>query len=439
MKERLQKLLAQANVASSRRDGETLIEQGRVRVNGQIATLGTKADPFTDVIEVDNRKLRIEAAEKIYIALNKPKHVLTTTEPHKTDDRRTVYDLVNSSEHLFSIGRLDADSEGLVVLTNDGDLAQKLTHPKYRHSKTYKVEVAGLPGQDVLDKWRNGIVLDEDERTAPCVVILLDGDKKISTLRIIMTEGKKRQIRRVGMKLGHQVKRLLRTHIGMLPLGELRPGEWRELDAHDIKLLSTPSPDLKLSKQPRRTKPADRHPSEARKARENAERGESESRPRRPSAGGARRSTRPQGDDDRPPRRSSLSRFRDEREGDEERPARRYPSRDERGGDDERPVRRSTSTSRPPRTERSGDDRPARPPKPADSSRSTSRDSDDAERPARPRRPSGSSRTSSGERSGGSGGSRPSRGSGKPASGRSSGRPGAPSRPRRSSDKKDRE
>ena len=249
MKERLQKLLAQANVATSRRAAEALIEQRRVRVNGTIARLGDKADPETDVIQVDNAALKFERAKKIYIALNKPKHVLTTTEPHKGDPRQTVYDLVGIKENLFSIGRLDADSEGLMVLTNDGDLAQRLTHPRYRHSKTYKVDVDGLPGMDVLDKWRNGIVLDEDEKTSPCVVELINGDKKLSTLRIIMTEGRKRQIRRVGMKLEHRVRRLVRTHIGLLPIGELRPGEWRELTPKDLDLLRTPAPELRILKR----------------------------------------------------------------------------------------------------------------------------------------------------------------------------------------------
>jgi pseudouridine synthase len=366
VKERLQKLIAQANAASSRRAAEALIEQRRVRVNGEIAKLGDSADPDVDVITVDGARLQFDGAKKIYIALNKPKGVLTTSAPHKGDDRRTVFDLVDIRENLFSIGRLDADSEGLVVLTNDGALTQKLTHPRFRHTKTYKVEVEGLPGMDVLDKWRNGVILDEDERTAPCFVELMDGDKKLSTLRIIMTEGKKRQIRRVGMKLGHRVRRLLRTHIGMLPLGELRPGEWRELSPADVRLLKTPSPDLRrVKRQPSVRKAAAGDP--ARPAR-----------PPRP----ARDADPERGD--RPARRTRLV-------DDDESPRRERPARPARDGDSprgEKPARPG-KPARPARPARDGDsprgEKPARPGKPARPAR-PARDGDSprGEKPARP-------------------------------------------------------
>ena len=253
MKERLQKLMAQANIAS-RRASEDLITRGRVRVNGVVAHLGDQADPDLDVIEVDGTRLNFASRERIFIALNKPKHVLTTDKPHRTDQRQTVMDFIDRKEHLFSIGRLDADSEGLVVMTNDGETAQRLSHPRYRHTKTYRVEVYGLPTAETLDKWRDGIFLEEG-KTAPCFVEIVKGSVKGTTLRIVMTEGKKRQIRRVAAALGHPVHRLVRTHIGMYALGDLEPGETRVLTAKDVMALSTPAPEIKLLRaQPRRSR-----------------------------------------------------------------------------------------------------------------------------------------------------------------------------------------
>jgi pseudouridine synthase len=147
---------------------------------------------------------------------------------------------------------LDAESEGLIVLTNDGDLANRLTHPRYRHTKTYKVTVYGLPPAGVIQQWEEGIDLGEEGMTAPCSVTIVKGDKNLTSLRIIMTEGKKRQIRRVATKLGYPVRHLLRTHIGKLGLGELRPGEWRELNADDLKALQTPEVQLKAAAPSRR-------------------------------------------------------------------------------------------------------------------------------------------------------------------------------------------
>ncbi|MEP7293542.1 MAG: pseudouridine synthase [Chloroflexota bacterium] len=251
MKERLQKLLAQANIAS-RRASEDLITRGRVRVNGALAHVGDKADPAVDVIEVDGTRLNFAQRERLFIALNKPKYVLTTDKPHRHDKRTTVMELIDRDEHLFSIGRLDADSEGLVVMTNDGDTAQRLSHPRYRHSKTYRVEVYGLPTAETLEKWAEGIFLEEG-KAAPCFIEITKGSVKGSTLRIIMTEGKKRQIRRVAAALGHQVERLVRTHIGMFALGDLAPGETHTLNPKEILALGTPAPEIKaLRSQSRR-------------------------------------------------------------------------------------------------------------------------------------------------------------------------------------------
>lgn len=248
--------MAQANIGS-RRACEELIRQGRVRVNGVVIQLGAKADPKTDIIHVDDQRLKFDSASKIYVAVNKPKNVLSTTDPHEGDSRRTVRDLVPIKGHLFSIGRLDADSEGLMILTNDGNLANRLSHPRYQHTKTYKVVVEGLPNQETLDKWREGIFLPEDGKTAPCKVEIVKGGKEETILRVMMTEGKKRQIRRMAAQLGHPVKKLTRTHIGQLGIGELRPGEWRELSSEEVEALSKLPPKQLL--QRRRAAPPTSH------------------------------------------------------------------------------------------------------------------------------------------------------------------------------------
>ncbi len=301
MKERLQKLLAQANIAS-RRTAEEYIEQGRVRVNGVVAKLGDKADPTTDTIELDGDKLKFNQ-RPIYIAVNKPRNILVTHKAHKTDERDTIIDMIGRKERLFPIGRLDADSEGLVVLTNDGELAQKITHPRFRHTKTYIVDVYGIPDEAALEKWRGGLFI-EDERTAPCFVEMTKSGNGIGTLRIIMIEGKKRQIRRVASALGFPVRKLVRTHIGQLELGDLPVGEWRELSDEEIKLLQAPAPQIKqIGARPSRRR-------------------EDEGRPR------WRRSEGASADVDDRPRRSSLSRFRDEADREERRAAPR-PRRDD--------------------------------------------------------------------------------------------------------------
>ncbi len=258
MKERVQKLMAQANLGS-RRGCEDIIRQGRVRVNGAVIHLGDQADPQTDVIEVDGEKLSFPEGHT-YIAYNKPKNIVSSNVRYPGDERRTVREMIPVEGHLFTIGRLDADSEGLIILTNDGDLANRLSHPRYNHTKTYKVVVYGLPSAETIQKWQEGVYLQDEEdekpqKTAPCYVKITDGGKE-TTLRIVMTEGKKRQIRRVASMLGHPVKSLMRTQIGKLSLGTLRPGEWRELSAADIKALKTPAAEMRSKKEVTRTRKA---------------------------------------------------------------------------------------------------------------------------------------------------------------------------------------
>jgi 23S rRNA pseudouridine2605 synthase len=232
MEERLQKILAGAGVGS-RRDCEELILAGRVRVDGKAAVIGQKADPASAKITVDGRAIKA-AEQKVYIALNKPRFVLTTVEPEQGDSRQTVRDLVPVLERLYPVGRLDFDSEGLVLMTNDGDLAQKLTHPSHGHEKEYRVLVARHPDAEQLATWRRGVVLDDGYKTQPASVSLASESGKGMWLRVVMKEGRKRQIREIGAKLGLPVVRILRVRMGSLRLGTLKPAEWRYLTAEEI-------------------------------------------------------------------------------------------------------------------------------------------------------------------------------------------------------------
>jgi 23S rRNA pseudouridine2605 synthase len=225
MEERLQKILARSGLGS-RRHCEALIADGRVRVNGRTATLGSKADPSKDRIEVDGEP--ISAAEAlVYIALYKPRGVLSTVSA--PDPRPTVLDLVPELGQIYPVGRLDVDSEGLILLTNDGQLANRLTHPRYGHEKEYKVLVARRPDEQQIETWRRGVVLEDGYRTAPAEVRLEATSGKGAWLRVVMREGRKRQIRETGMQIGLPVVKIIRLRIGNLNLGSLKPREWRYL------------------------------------------------------------------------------------------------------------------------------------------------------------------------------------------------------------------
>lgn len=248
--ERVQKLMAQADIGS-RRKCEQIIEQGRVRVNGKVITLGDKADPQKDTILVDGERLNLENFEPIYIVVNKPKGVLSTNKAPDGDNRPTIREMIDVPGHMFTIGRLDADSEGLMILTNDGELTNKLSHPRYEHTKTYKVTVHGRVSKDTVAKWEEGIWLD-NSRTAACSVEILESSNKSSTLRIVMVEGRKRQIRRVATILGHPVIRLVRTHIGQLGLGTLRKGAWYQLDEFEVEVMTMRAEEIKDIRKKRR-------------------------------------------------------------------------------------------------------------------------------------------------------------------------------------------
>jgi 23S rRNA pseudouridine2605 synthase len=241
--ERLQKLLSIAGVAS-RRASEELITQGRVEVNGEIVrTLGSKADPQNDVIKVDGRRLRFDTRPR-YILLNKPKGVVTTRQdPEK---RRTVIDLLTGvREYVYPVGRLDYDSQGLLLLTSDGDLAARLTHPRHAVERVYEAIVIGTPAEEDLERLRRGVFLD-GARTAPAEVrrasTVDKGSRRASRealtkLVITLREGRNRQVRRMCASIGHPVRKLTRTRMGPIKLGDLRPGHWRDLTPREVEKL----------------------------------------------------------------------------------------------------------------------------------------------------------------------------------------------------------
>jgi 23S rRNA pseudouridine2605 synthase len=245
VKERLQKILARAGYGS-RRSCEGLISGGRVRVYGQVAGLGDKADPAVDQITLDGRPLK-NPEELVYVALYKPRGVISTvTDP---DLRMAVRDLVPVEGSLYPVGRLDFDSEGLVLMTNDGDLANKLTHPRYEHEKEYHVLVAVHPDGDQLAKWRRGIVLEDGFRTSAADVYVTSKQGKGAWLNVTLREGYKRQIREMGKVTGLPVVRIVRVRIGELHLGNLKPKEWRYLTPQEVAALKKPSQAHLLKKE----------------------------------------------------------------------------------------------------------------------------------------------------------------------------------------------
>jgi 23S rRNA pseudouridine2605 synthase len=226
--ERLQKVLASTGWGS-RRTCEELIAEGRVTVNGVIAQLGRRVDPATDLITVDGAPVGVKPG-LVYYLLNKPAGVVTTAKD--THDRRTVVELVPSEPRVFPVGRLDRETEGLVLLTNDGELAHRITHPSHGVEKEYLVHVQGHVSQGSLRKLREGIEL-EDGMTSPAEA----SQPSPGVLRITIHEGRNRQVRRMCDAIGHPVLRLVRTRIGPLFDRSLRPGDWRELSTAERKAL----------------------------------------------------------------------------------------------------------------------------------------------------------------------------------------------------------
>lgn len=239
MEERLQKILARWGVAS-RRSAERLIQSGRVTVNDQIAELGQKADPETDTIKLDGRELEASARpEHHYFLLHKPLRVVSTC--HDPQGRKTVVEFLpphlQKKSGIHPVGRLDYNSTGALLLTNDGELTYRLTHPRHHIPKTYRVLVVGKPSPDIISRWRQGVPLS-GRKTSPADVKILDVKSAEQTeLEIVLWEGRKRQIRRTAEYLGHPVKSLHRISIGPIDLGHLRPGQIRPLTSKEIKVL----------------------------------------------------------------------------------------------------------------------------------------------------------------------------------------------------------
>ncbi len=242
MKERLQKILSRAGYGS-RRACEEIVIAGRVRVNGEVAEIGAKADIAKDKITVDGSAISAPIGF-IYVALHKPRMVLTTVKAEPNDNRQTVRDLVDVPEPIYPVGRLDFDSEGLVLMTNDGELANKLTHPRFGHTKEYRVLLARRPDDKQLLVWSRGVVLEDGHKTAPAQVRFKSTYGKGAWIRVIMGEGRKRQIREIGSLLALPVVRIVRVRIGSLLLGKLKPRQWRYLTSEEISDLKK-SPEKK--------------------------------------------------------------------------------------------------------------------------------------------------------------------------------------------------
>lgn len=229
MSERLQKFMAHAGIGS-RRVCETLIEQGRVEVNGQPAKLGMSITPDRDRVVVDGQAV-LETELKVYVALNKPSGYLSSR--RSQGGLPTVVDLVALPQRLYPVGRLDADSQGLILLTNDGDLAYRLTHPRFEHEKEYRVLLDREPNASELTAWRRALANPDRRQAAPPVVESTPAQGE-PWLRIVLKEGRNRQIRNVAESLEFEVKRLIRVRIHQLQLGDLQQGDWRHLSAEEV-------------------------------------------------------------------------------------------------------------------------------------------------------------------------------------------------------------
>lgn len=233
---RLQKYMAQCGVAS-RRKSEELISQGFVEVNNKIVTkLGTTVNPKKDIVKVKGKKIKLEK-DNVYIILNKPIGVVTSVKDEK--GRTVVVDLIEDvKERIYPVGRLDIDTTGLVLLTNDGDIAYKITHPKNQIPKKYIAIVEGVPNKIELERFRNGIKID-GKKTAKASVKIVKNYEEDSILEITITEGRNRQIKKMCEAINHPVKKLKRISMGEIELRGLDIGNWRYLNDEEIEYLNS--------------------------------------------------------------------------------------------------------------------------------------------------------------------------------------------------------
>ena len=227
--ERLQKVLAHAGVGS-RRAIEGLIEAGRIKINGEVATLGDKVDPSKDQVEVDGSRVPL-GVDLVHYVLNKPPGVVVTASD--PEGRPTVLDLVPEGPRVWAAGRLDIDTEGLLIVTNDGDLTYRLTHPSFEVEKTYVAEVAGNVSEKTARTLARGVRL-EDGPTAPARVVVTGRGHGASLVEVTIHEGRNRQVRRMFEAVDHRVLRLVRTELGPLKLGRLKPGSLRKLGPQEV-------------------------------------------------------------------------------------------------------------------------------------------------------------------------------------------------------------
>ncbi|EOD01088.1 pseudouridine synthase [Caldisalinibacter kiritimatiensis] len=233
---RLQKYMAKCGIAS-RRKSEHLIQKGLIKVNGNVITeLGYKIDPANDIVEYKNKIIKMEE-KKVYILLNKPVGYITTVKDQF--NRPTVLDLIKEvKERVYPVGRLDFDTSGLLIITNDGELTYKLTHPSHEIVKTYIAKVKGIPNESKLNNFRNGLYID-GYITSKADINVIRELKNSSVLKIKIHEGKNRQVRKMCAKIGHPVISLKRIAIGKLRLNDLPKGQWRFLTQKEIEYLKS--------------------------------------------------------------------------------------------------------------------------------------------------------------------------------------------------------
>ncbi len=232
---RIQKIIADSG-RCSRRKAEELIAAGLVTVNGRPCSLGDKADPMNDLIRVEGEEIAAERAEKRYIMLNKPRGYVTSMADEM--GRKIASDLLTDvHERVYPVGRLDRNSEGLLIFTNDGELANDIMHPSRHVSKTYRVTIDGMVNEGQLSQLMSGVELDDGVKTLPCTVEVLSEAPDRTVLRFVIKEGRNRQIRRMCSAVGLEVGRLRRTAVGGVKLGMLKPGEYRDLTKDELRSL----------------------------------------------------------------------------------------------------------------------------------------------------------------------------------------------------------
>lgn len=268
---RIQKVLAEQGVCS-RRAAEQLIREGRVKLNGRTAAIGDKMDPRADLLTVDGQRVFVpKKAEKYYYMMYKPRGYITTTSDER--GRRTVMDLIaNAPARVYPVGRLDKDSEGLLLLTNDGEFANLLTHPSHGVSKLYRVTVRPHATEEQIVTLTNGVVLDDGTKTLPAAIRVVADEPERTVLEMTIREGKNRQIRRMCEAVGLEVIRLRRSALGAVKLGMLQPGQYRELTTQEVAALRAAAARGKAASAVARNTAANRARQGAAREREGAPR-----------------------------------------------------------------------------------------------------------------------------------------------------------------------